>query len=36
MKEQLNKLKNNILAELERTETLQQLEDLRKKYFSRK
>ena len=36
MKEQLNKIKNNILAELERTETLQQLEDLHKKYFSRK
>lgn len=36
MKEQLNKLKNNILAELKRTETLQQFEDLHRKYFSRK
>ena len=36
MRDKLNKIKNNILAELERTETLQQLEDLHKKYFSRK
>lgn len=36
MKEQIKKIKDNIFKELQRTETLEQLENLHKKYFSRK
>jgi phenylalanyl-tRNA synthetase alpha chain len=36
VKEKLEKIKNNILTELERTKTLEQVEGLHKKYFSRK
>ena len=36
MKEKLNKIKNSVLNELERTQTLEQLESLHQKYFSRK
>jgi phenylalanyl-tRNA synthetase alpha chain len=36
MKEKLNKIKRDILAELERTETLDQLEKIYNRYFSRK